>query len=90
MLAVFLGGPAAQWWGGLVGLGIGIQESIIPAAVVADGGARSARFRLRPLHLRYGAAWVLGSVVIGFLFSVSLGAVTALRSRRSSRRSRSS
>ena len=75
---VFLGGV----WAGLAGvalwgLGMGVQESIIPAAVapmVAPGRRASAYGLFTGV---YGTAWVLGSVVIGVLFDVSLGAVTA-------------
>ncbi len=75
---VFLGGV----WAGLAGvalwgLGMGVQESIIPAAVapmVAPDRRASAYGLFTGV---YGTAWVLGSVVIGVLFDVSLGAVTA-------------
>jgi MFS family permease len=73
---VFLGG----FWPGLVGvalwgLGMGVHESIIPAAVAP----------MVPLHRRasayglftaaYGVFWFLGSVTIGTLLAVSTGAV---------------
>jgi predicted MFS family arabinose efflux permease len=75
---VFLGGvwPAvigvALW-----GLGMGVQESIIPAAVapMVSADRRASAYGL--FTGLYGTAWVLGSVVIGILFDVSLGAVTA-------------
>jgi predicted MFS family arabinose efflux permease len=75
---VFLGGP----WAGLAGvalwgLGMGVQESIIPAAVapmVAPDRRASAYGLFTGV---YGTAWVLGSVAIGALFDVSLGAVAA-------------
>jgi MFS family permease len=75
---VFLGGiwPAlagvALW-----GLGMGVQESIIPAAVapMVPPGRRASAYGL--FTGAYGTAWVLGSVAIGALFYVSLGAVTA-------------
>jgi MFS family permease len=75
---VFLGGTAAAVVGAaLWGLGIGVQESIIPAAVapMVATGRRASAYGL--FTGAYGTAWVLGSVVIGLLFSVSLGAVTA-------------
>jgi predicted MFS family arabinose efflux permease len=75
---VFLGGI----WAGLAGvalwgLGMGVQESIIPAAVapMVTPGRRASAYGL--FTGVYGTAWVLGSVVIGVLFDVSLGAVTA-------------
>ncbi len=75
---VFLGGvwPAvigvALW-----GLGMGVQESIIPAAVapMVSADRRASAYGL--FTGAYGTAWVLGSVAIGVLFGVSLGAVTA-------------
>ena len=75
---VFLGGvwPAvigvALW-----GLEMGVQESIIPAAVapMVSADRRASAYGL--FTGVYGVAWVAGSVVIGVLFDVSLGAVTA-------------
>jgi len=75
---VFLGGVWAAVAGvALWGLGMGVQESIIPAAVapmVAPDRRASAYGLFTGV---YGTAWVLGSVAIGVLFDVSLGAVTA-------------
>ena len=75
---VFLGG----FWAGLVGvalwgLGMGVHESIIPAAVapMVSADRRASAFGL--FTGAYGIAWFGGSVVIGFLFNVSLGAVVA-------------
>jgi predicted MFS family arabinose efflux permease len=75
---VFLGNV----WAGLAGmalwgLGMGVQESIIPAAVapMVSADRRASAYGL--FTSAYGSAWVLGSVVIGVLFDVSLGAVTA-------------
>jgi predicted MFS family arabinose efflux permease len=75
---VFLGGT----WAGLAGmalwgLGMGVQESIIPAAVapMVAPDRRASAYGL--FTGAYGTAWVLGSVVIGLLFDTSLGAVTA-------------
>jgi predicted MFS family arabinose efflux permease len=75
---VFLGG----FWAGLVGaslwgLGMGVHESIIPAAVapMVSPERRASGYGL--FTGAYGIAWFLGSVVIGALFSVSLGAVVA-------------
>jgi MFS family permease len=75
---VFLGG----FWVGLVGatlwgLGMGVQESIIPAAVapMVSPDRRASAYGL--FTGAYGIAWFLGSVVIGALFSISLGAVVA-------------
>jgi predicted MFS family arabinose efflux permease len=75
---VFLGGVWAAVAGmALWGLGMGVQESIIPAAVapMVAPDRRASAYGL--FTGAYGTAWVLGSVVIGVLFDVSLGAVTA-------------
>jgi predicted MFS family arabinose efflux permease len=75
---VFLGGVWAALAGmALWGLGMGVQESIIPAAVapMISSDRRASAYGL--FTGIYGTAWVLGSVVIGVLFNVSLGAVTA-------------
>jgi len=75
---VFLGG----FWAGLVGaslwgLGMGVQESIIPAAVapMVSPDRRASAYGL--FTGVYGIAWVTGSIVIGALFNVSLIAVVA-------------
>jgi MFS family permease len=74
----FLGG----FWASLVGvslwgLGMGIHESIIPAAVapMVSLDRRASAYGL--FTGAYGTAWMAGSIVIGALFSVSLGAVVA-------------
>ena len=62
---------AALW-----GLGMGVQESIIPAAVapMVSPDRRASAYGL--FTGAYGTAWVLGSIVIGVLISRSLAAVT--------------
>jgi predicted MFS family arabinose efflux permease len=75
---VFLGGQLAALAGvALWGLGMGVQESIIPAAVapMVAPDRRASAYGL--FTGAYGTAWVLGSVVIGLLIETSLGAVTA-------------
>jgi len=75
---VFLGGVWAAVFGvALWGLGMGVQESIIPAAVapMVSASRRASAYGL--FTGAYGTAWVVGSIVIGLLFGVSLGAVTA-------------
>ncbi|HEU5419009.1 MAG TPA: MFS transporter [Streptosporangiaceae bacterium] len=73
---VFLGGlwPALAGMA-LWGLGMGVHESVIPAAVapMVAPGRRASAYGL--FTGAYGTAWVLGSVAIGLLFSVSLAAV---------------
>jgi MFS family permease len=75
---VFLGGMWTALAGvALWGLGMGVQESIVPAAVapMVSPDRRASAYGL--FTGIYGTGWVLGSVVIGALFYVSLGAVTA-------------
>jgi MFS family permease len=74
----FLGG----FWAGLVGvslwgLGMGVHESIIPAAVgpMISPNRRASAYGL--FTGVYGIAWFLGSIVIGALFNVSLIVVVA-------------
>jgi predicted MFS family arabinose efflux permease len=61
---------AALW-----GLGMGVQESIIPAAVatIAPASRRPTAYGL--FTGVYGVAWFLGSVAIGLLYEVSSRAV---------------
>jgi len=73
---VFLG----RFWPAVVGaslwgLGMGVQESIIPAAVapMISPDRRASAYGL--FTGIYGTAWVGGSIVIGALFDVSLTAV---------------
>jgi len=75
---VFLGGVWAAVFGmALWGLAMGVQESIIPAAVapMVSADRRASAYGL--FTGAYGTAWVAGSIVIGLLFGVSQGAVTA-------------
>jgi predicted MFS family arabinose efflux permease len=72
----FLGG----FWAALIGvslwgLGMGVHESIIPAAVapMVSPDRRASAYGL--FTGAYGIAWMLGSIVIGALFYVSLTAV---------------
>jgi MFS family permease len=74
----FLGG----FWASLVGvclwgLGMGVHESIIPAAVapMVSPTRRASAYGL--FTGVYGIAWCLGSIAIGALFGVSLGVVVA-------------
>ena len=75
---VFLGGfwlallGAALW-----GIGMGVHESIIPAAVapMVPVQRRASAFGL--FTAGYGVAWFLGSAVIGVLYDVSVPAVVA-------------
>lgn len=73
---VFLGG----FWAGLIGaaiwgLGMGVHESIIPAAVtpMVPFELRASAFGL--FTAGYGLFWFLGSAVIGFLYDISMPAM---------------
>lgn len=75
---VFLGG----FWASLIGmaiwgLGMGVHESIIPAAVapMVSPERRASAYGL--FTAGYGIFWFLGSAAIGFLYGVSLPAVIA-------------
>jgi MFS family permease len=75
---VFLGG----FWPSLVGvslwgLGMGVHESIIPAAVapMVHPNRRASAYGL--FTAAYGISWFVGSTIIGALFGVSLGVVVA-------------
>lgn len=75
---VFLGGFWASLAGvSLWGLGMGVHESIIPAAVapMVAPDRRASAYGL--FTAAYGISWFAGSTVIGALFGVSLGAVVA-------------
>jgi MFS family permease len=73
---VFLGGfwlalaGAAVW-----GLGIGVHESIIPAAVSPMVSARRRASAFGTFTAGYGIFWFLGSAVIGILYDTSVTAV---------------
>jgi len=74
----FLGG----FWAALIGvslwgLGIGVHESIIPAAVapMVSPDRRASAYGL--FTGAYGTAWMLGSIAIGALYNFSLGLVVA-------------
>ena len=61
----------------LWGLGMGVHESIVPAAVapMVPVERRASAFGL--FTAGYGIFWFLGSAAIGGLFTLSLGAVVA-------------
>jgi MFS family permease len=75
---VFLGG----FWAALVGMalwgiGMGVHESIVPAAVahMVPPQRRASAYGL--FTAGYGVCWFLGSAVIGILYDISLPAVIA-------------
>jgi MFS family permease len=69
---VFLGGFWPVLAGvSLWGLGMGVQESLIPAAVAPMVAAGRRAFAYGLFTGIYGTAWVIGSVVIGVLVTAS-------------------
>jgi len=74
----FLGGFWAILVGvSLWGLGMGVQESLIPAAVAPMVSPDRRAFAYGLFTGIYGTAWVVGSIVIGVLVSVSLAGLVA-------------
>jgi MFS family permease len=74
----FLGGFWAVLVGvSLWGLGMGAQESLIPAAVAPMVSPDRRAFAYGLFTGIYGTAWVLGSIVIGVLVTVSLAGLVA-------------
>jgi MFS family permease len=70
---VFLGGFWPVLAGmALWGLGMGVQESLIPAAVAPMVSPDRRAFAYGLFTGMYGTAWVLGSLVIGVLIEVSV------------------
>ncbi|WP_237478614.1 MFS transporter [Lichenibacterium dinghuense] len=75
---VFLGDFRVALVGAVVwGIGMGVHESIIPAAVapMVAAGRRATAFGL--FTAGYGVAWFLGSAAIGFLYERSIPATVA-------------
>jgi MFS family permease len=75
---VFFGG----FWVALIGvalwgLGMGVHESIIPAAVAPMVSPHRRASAYGTFTAGYGVFWFLGSVVIGLLYDASLPAVIA-------------
>jgi len=76
---VFLGGFGGALVGmALWGLGMGVHESIIPAAVapMVATNRRASAYGL--FTAAYGIFWFLGSAALGFLYGVSLYALIAV------------
>ena len=75
---VFLGAPPAAFVGTLLwGLGMGVHESIMAAAVAGMVPARRIASAYGLFNLLYGVAWFLGSAMMGILYDVSLPALVA-------------
>jgi hypothetical protein len=74
----FLGGFWAILVGvSLWGLGMGVQESLIPAAVAPMVSPDRRAYAYGLFTGIYGTAWVIGSVVIGVLVTVSAAGLVA-------------
>lgn len=63
---------AAVW-----GLGMGVHEAIIPAAVAPMVPVRRRASAFGLFTAGYGTAWFAGSAALGFLYDVSLSAMVA-------------
>jgi MFS family permease len=75
---VFLGGAAAAVLGVAVwGLGMGVHESIMAAAVAGMVPSERLASAYGLFTGTYGTAWFLGSVVLGLLYAASRPAVVA-------------
>jgi MFS family permease len=73
---VFLGGFRLSLLGaGLWGLGIGVHESIIPAAVAMIVPAQRRASAYGIFTAGYGVSWFVGSAAIGALYDVSIPAL---------------
>ena len=74
----FLGGPWVALAGVAIwGLGMGVHESIIPAAVATMVPQQRRPSAYGTFTAVYGVFWFLGSVAIGKLYEVSLPALIA-------------
>lgn len=75
---LFLGTGWIVWLGAAIwGVGIGVHESMIPAAVtpMVPSTKRASAFGI--FTAGYGLAWFLGSAAIGWLYGLSVGYVVA-------------
>jgi predicted MFS family arabinose efflux permease len=76
---VFLGGFSAAVAGGaLWGLGMGVHESIIPAAVAPMVPAERRASAYGLFTAGYGLSWFLGSALIGLLYDMHVIAAVAV------------
>jgi predicted MFS family arabinose efflux permease len=76
---VFLGGFSAAVAGGaLWGLGMGVHESIIPAAVAPMVPAERRASAYGLFTAGYGLSWFLGSALIGWLYDLHVTGAVAV------------
>jgi len=72
----FMGGMAGAFLGCMLwGLGMGVHESIIPAAVAAMGSPDRRASAYGIFTAGYGVAWFLGSAILGLCYDTSLPAL---------------
>ncbi|MEJ2670660.1 MAG: MFS transporter [Deltaproteobacteria bacterium] len=73
---VFLGGRDAAW-GGMVlwGLGMGVQGSIMRAALAGMVSPQRRASAYGLFHTIFGLSWFLGSALMGLLYGISLTAL---------------
>ena len=70
---VFLGAPVLAFLGVLLwGLGMGVHESIMAAAVAGMVPANRVASAYGLFNLLYGVAWFAGSATMGILYDVSI------------------
>jgi MFS family permease len=75
---VFLGGFQLAMLGAAIwGLGMGVHESIIPAAISPMVSPRRRASAFGTFTAGYGVFWFFGSAVIGILYDLSVPAVVA-------------
>jgi MFS family permease len=75
---VFLGGSWLALLGAAIwGLGMGVHESVIPAAVAPMVSPRRRASTFGMFTACYGIFWFVGSAAIGILYDLSLSAVIA-------------
>jgi MFS transporter len=75
----FLGGPAAAFAGSLLwGIGLGVHESIMAAAVASMVPAQRLGGAYGLFTACFGLAWFVGSAVLGALYDVSVPALVGI------------
>jgi MFS family permease len=75
----FFGGPALAFLGVVVwGIGMGVHESIMPAAVAAMVPSARIASAYGLFNLVYGFAWFAGSALIGVVYDLSIPTVVAV------------
>jgi MFS family permease len=76
---VFLGGPAVAMIGVLIwGFGLGVHESVMPAAVAHMIAASRRAGAYGAFTGLFGISWFLGSALAGGLYDVSIPALVAM------------